>query len=204
MASPKNIKRVLLGACATALLSACSEPSPRPPAIETPSPLPGALVGKYYSVDLKAREGKPPLSWTGYPPAGFRLEPGSGQLSGKAERAGSFCFNATVQDRAGRSDTKLFDLRITLDPALIISIERMLPKATVGQRYSQKMEAMGASGSLNWSSSNLSDDFSLDPSTGLMQGSPERPGSFTFDVKVSDSANQCATKRLVLAVSPPP
>lgn len=201
MASPGNVKQVVV--FTIALLSACSEPSPPPPVIETPSPLRSALVGKYYSVGLKAREGKPPLSWSGYPPAGFRLEAGSGQLSGKPERAGSFCFKVTVQDRAGRSDTKLFDLRITLDPALIITTERELPVATWDQPYSQKLEAMGASGSLNWSSSNLSDDFSLD-SKGVIQGKPKRPGSFTFDVKASDSANQCATKRLVLAVSPPP
>lgn len=204
MASSESLERLLSLVCATALLSACAEPSPPPPVIETASPLPAAIVGRNYTVDLNASGGKRPLSWTtGTPPAGLRLSADSGRLSGKPERPGSSCFKVSVQDAVGRSDTRLFDLRVTLDPALEITTERELPQATVAQPYSQRLEALGASGSLAWSSSNLSDDFRLDAGKGIIHGTPLRAGHFTFDVKLSDGAEQCAVKRLVLTVSPP-
>ncbi len=200
MSSHKSIRRVLVEIFFIALLTGCQPPLPPPPEITTSSSLPTAILGQDYSVALKASQGEPPLVWAGDPPAGLKLDPHSGTITGKPEREGTFSFAVTMKDSARRSDTKIFKLIITPDVPLAITTASLLPDALEGQRYSETLEAIGARGQLNWSSGNLADDFTLSRIIGGIEGTPARPGMFTFDVKVTDGADQCATKRFVLTV----
>jgi Putative Ig domain len=202
MVTKKNASLLFLLGSFCVLLAGCPPPLPPPPEITTSSPLPNAKVGKPYSVSLRARGGERPLIWSGTPPAGLTLEPDSGQITGLPDRAGDFHFQVTVKDSStpARSTSKIFALSISRNVPLAISTPSRLPSAGINQPYSKILETVGAEGELNWSSINLTDDFTLNQRTGAIEGTPERTGTFTFDAKVTDSTNQCATKHLVLGV----
>jgi hypothetical protein len=203
MVSKSNIRLLFFLVSFCVLYVGCGSPPPAPSLeIRTSSPLPNAQLGKAYMVHLKASGGEMPLTWSGNPPANLKLEPHSGKITGSPDHTGSFRFEVTVSDNStpARSDSKIFDLTINPNVPLAIFTQSTLPSAGIKQLYSKILQTTGAKGKLNWSSSNLTDDFALDPNTGAIKGIPERIGLFTFDVKVTDSANQCVTKRFVLGV----
>lgn len=183
-----------------ALLLGCQPPSA--PEITTSSPLPDAKVGRPYSASLKARGGERPFIWSGNPPEGLKLDRESGQITGSPDREGTFPFEVIVKDSRppGRSTSKMFKLTVSPNVPLAISTASPLPSAGINQPYSTTIEVRGAEGKLNWSSTNLTDDFTLDQGSGAIEGTPERTGTFTFDVMVKDGTKQCATKRFVLGV----
>ncbi|MGH8584489.1 MAG: putative Ig domain-containing protein, partial [Gammaproteobacteria bacterium] len=82
------------------------------PKITTSSLLDGTK-GVFYSATLMAQGGTPPLKWTGTVGADLILS-GTGMITGVPTSAGTFSFNATVTDGAGRSDTKTFALKINV------------------------------------------------------------------------------------------
>lgn len=203
MVSKSNIRLLFCWVSFCVLYVGCGSPPPAPSLeISTSSPLPNAQVGKVYAVTIKASGGKIPLTWSGNPPANLKLEPQSGKITGSPDRTGSFRFEVTVTDNStpARSNTEIFELTINSNVPLAIFTQSILPSAGIKQPYTKILQTTGAEGKLNWSSSNLTDDFALDPNTGTIKGIPERIGMFTFDVRVTDSANQCVTKRFVLGV----
>lgn len=215
MASMMNTRllSVLVGICALTVGCDGDRPSPSyPPEITSSSRLPNARVGRVYSVSLTARGGKMPLRWSGSAPANLKLEPHSGEITGTPDRSGSFHFEVTVTDSANPagSDTKTFDLTISPGISLAILNESPLPNAVINQPYSASLQAAGGQGKLHWSSSNLTDDFTLDPDTGAITVTcppdrtilctPDRIGRFTFDLRVTDKASRCVSKRFVLEV----
>lgn len=216
MASHKSIRQILLarrqasyfslslaGIVFIALLAGCPGGNAPSPEITSSSPLPGATVGQEYEVTLEARYGQPPLAWSGSPPADLRLESDSGRITGKPGAEGSFPFEVTVKDSAGRSNTKSFELTVMSFPsgALAITSPSPLRRGIRGLAYSQQLKASGGPG-LRWSSGNLADDFTLDPARGIVGtiGTLERIGTFTFDVSVTDEENHCSAKRFQLTV----
>lgn len=224
MASYKSIRGILLarrrasyfslslaGIVFIALLAGCRDGGAPPPEITSSSPLPGATVGQEYEVTLEARYGQPPLAWSGSPPADLRLESDSGRITGKPGAEGSFPFEVTVKDSADRSNTKSFELSITpaADVPLAITTTSPLRSAVVGEEgYEQQLKATRR-GQLTWSSSDLADDFTLDPAQGILTATPKRDGAkgtldrvgtFTFDVSVTDEEKHCSAKRFQLTV----
>jgi hypothetical protein len=63
-----------------------------------------------------------------------------------------------------------------------------LPDGEVNAPYSQTLQASGGSGSYTWStaSGSLPDGLSLNPSTGVISGTPTTIGSSNFTVQVND------------------
>ncbi len=204
MVTKRNPSLGFFAAGFCALLVGCPTSLPPAPEITSASRLPNAKVGRPYSVSLKARGGEGLLSWSGIPPAGLKLTPESGQITGSPDHEGNFRFKVSVKDSStpARSDSEIFALTISPNVPLAIATTSPLPSAGINQSYSKILEAIGAEGKLSWSSTNLTDedDFTLNQRTGAMEGTPKRTGTFTFDVKVTDSANQCATKRFVLGI----
>lgn len=203
LARQQNGSLLSAGVLSVALLAGCEEsspPLPSPPEITTASPLPRAIAGQEYAVALQARHGQPPLAWSGSPPAGLQLEAQSGRITGTPGAEGSFPFEITVIDNARRSNTKSLEITITRDVPLAITTPSPLPGAIVGQRFVRRLNAIGGRGELSWSSSDLADDFTLDPSAGSIGGTPARAGTFSFYVRVTDGAGQCATRRFALAI----
>lgn len=95
------------------------------------------------------------------------------------------------------------------DAQLTITSPSALPAATQGQPYLQTLAASGGVASYNWAlvpGSALPDDVvSLLPLSGLLAGTPQVSGQFSFEVRVTDStagAQLTATKTFSLTVLP--
>jgi len=80
-----------------------------------------------------------------------------------------------------------------------------LPEGQVNQSYSQTLQAIGGSAPYTWSiiSGNLPNGLSLNPSTGIISGTPTTQGTFNFTVQVKDNENNTATKSLSITISQP-
>ena len=87
---------------------------------------------------------------------------------------------------------------------LTITTPARLPDGAVGIDYSQTLTASGGNGSsYTWSidKGNLPSGLTLDATTGVISGTPSKPGTSKFTVSVSDGTST-ATERLTIKISP--
>ena len=77
-----------------------------------------------------------------------------------------------------------------------------LPDGTVGESYSQTLQATGGTLPYSWSltSGNLPTGFSLNPSSGVISGTPTVGGVFNFTVEVRDSEGRTATQNFSITI----
>ncbi len=166
------------------------------------SSLPGGTVGASYSQGLSASGGTGSYTWsvsTGSLPAGLSLAT-TGTISGTPTASGTASFTVQVTDSANTSTTK--PLSIAVAPAALNITTSSLPGGTVGTPYSQGLSASGGTGSYTWSVSSGSLPAGLSLAGGTIGGTPTAPGTASFTVQVTDSANTSTTKPLSIAVAP--
>src|SRR6478609_5054472 len=138
------------------------------------------------------------LPGTGTLPQNLGLNPTTGIISGTPTApAGTFPFTVRVQDISGQQDTKDLSISVTLTTPPQITTTS-LPGGTAGQPYNERVRSTGGIGQLAWSISagSLPPGLTLDPSSGIISGTPTRGGSFTFTVKITDSVGQSDTQDL--------
>ena len=169
----------------------------------TTSSLPGGTVGASYSQSLSATGGTGGYTWsvsTGSLPAGLSLAT-TGAITGTPTASGTASFTVQATDSANTSTTK--PLSIAIAPAALSITTSSLPGGTVGASYSQGLSATGGTGGYGWSiaSGSLPSGLSLSD-TGIVSGTPTDPGTTSFTVQLSDSANTSTTKPLSIAVAP--
>jgi uncharacterized repeat protein (TIGR02543 family) len=77
-----------------------------------------------------------------------------------------------------------------------------LPPGVIGVAYSQTLSASGGQGAYTWSitSGSLPAGLSLDPSTGMISGTPTATGSSSFTVLATDANQATASKNLTLNI----
>ncbi len=166
------------------------------------SSLPGGTVGASYSQGLSATGGTGGYTWsvsTGSLPTGLSLS-ATGTISGTPTAPGTASFTVQVTDSANTSTTK--PLSIAVAPAGLNISTSSLPGGTVGASYSQGLSATGGTGGYTWSISSGSLPAGLSLAGGTIGGTPTAPGTASFTVKVTDSANTSTTKPLSIAVAP--
>ena len=177
------------------------------PVITTPSPLPAATVGQTYSVTLAAAGGVSPYTWavSGSLPAGLVLNSATGVISGTPGASGSFSFTFQVTDSSQPAGTASAVFSLTVNPAsLSITTVPPLFSGTVGTGYAQTFSATGGKPPYTWSiSSGSTGGLTLNPATGVLGGTPQTAGTFTFVVQVADTAGGRATKSFSVVVNPP-
>ena len=180
-------------------------PAPAVLAITTTS-LPNGTVNQAYNRPVQASGGTPPLTWTilagsGTLPPGLSLNAATGAISGSPTTAGTSSFTVRVADAAGQDDTQPLSIQISLPIAPNITTTA-LPGGTVGQPYSQTLQATGGSGTLIWTLSGGSLPAMLSLSSGgVISGTPTNDGNRNFTVTVRDTLNQSDTQDLSIAVS---
>ncbi len=89
------------------------------------------------------------------------------------------------------------------DARLKIATER-LPGGTVGTAYSAALTAQGGTLPLTWNvvEGHLPPGLELNPSTGVIGGTPNQAGSFGFRIRVTDSGDDRDTRGFSIAVAP--
>ena len=146
------------------------------------------IVGVPFSAALAATGGTSPYSWhISGQPAWLTINPGTGALSGTPVAAGSFAFTATVTDSGGAiSQTAQAQISITAVPKL-----QIVPPTTfagaIGVPFSGTLTATGGTPPYNWEASGQPAWLTINPTTGVLSGTPTSAGPFTFVVTVSDS-----------------
>ncbi len=166
--------------------------------------LPTGLANKPYKAQLEAKGGEQPYAWSlsqGALPAGLTLLP-DGAIDGAAKAAGSYSLQVQVQDKSANKANQVLALEIK-DGGLVVTSTSPLKAATDGVAYSLPLTAQGGTAPYFWgiTAGKLPTGIALG-SDGVLTGTPQGDGEYTFDVKVFDNADAplVATKSLVLPV----
>lgn len=179
-----------------------------PLSISTTSPLPGGTAGTAYTAPVTATGGVTPYNWTitGLP-TGLSATAGtpSASISGTTDNVGTFTVMAQVTDSASNTASASLSLTIAQASTLMISTTSPLPNGTAGAAYSQTLAATGGVAPYTWSlasGSSLPTGFMLS-SAGVISGSTNSTGDFSFTVEVADAEipAQTATKSLSITIN---
>lgn len=174
----------------------------QPLSITTVPPLFDGTVQVNYSQAFSATGGVLPYRWSilSGNPGGLTLNATTGTLQGNPQTAGTFSFTVQVTDSAGTSASKSFSLTIKA-PSLTIITGSSLPNATALIAYSQQLSVVGGTEPYTWSiSSGSLPGLALAATTGLLSGTPDKPGTYTFTILAKDSAGVSASKVFTLNV----
>jgi Putative Ig domain len=175
--------------------------------------LPNATVPLSYSFPLQASGGSGALTWSlvaGSLPQNFSLNMTTGLISGTtsaASTAGTSNFTVRVTDTSGQVDEQPLSITIVFPSAPTITTPS-LPDGTVTIAYNKQVLATGGTGALAWTVSvgSLPPLLSLNPTTGVISGTPNTEGTFNFTVKATDTLSLFDTRALSIVVNaaPPP
>ncbi len=167
-----------------------------PPVQITTANIPNGQINSPYNVSVSATGGTSPYVWavtSGALPAGVVLSGSNGTLSGTPTAAGNFNVTLGVQDAKGVSTTSNFSF--TVVAALVITTAA-LPKATEGTDYAATLSAVGGTPGYTWSipSGQLPPGLTMAATTGVISGTPNATGTFSFTAAVTDNGNPAQTK----------
>jgi hypothetical protein len=124
-------------------------------------------------------------------------------ISGTPTVAGTSSFTVRVADTVGQTDTQALSILIN-PPSPPTITTTSLPDGTVGEAYNQPVHASGGTGALTWSIDvgTLPQDLSLNPTTGVISGTPTVAGTSSFTVRVADTVGQTDTQALSILINP--
>jgi hypothetical protein len=172
----------------------------------TVPPLPPAIVNTFYrTAPFTASGGAAPYIWStsGSLPPGLTMNPYSGVISGTPTALGSSSFSVTLLDGGGVSVTTSV-LVLAVNPPLSIS-PPALPPAFVNVPYSPApFQASGGAPPYTFavSTGSLPLGIVLNPSTGVLSGTPTTAGSSMFTIQVTDSVGTTVhTQSLSISVT---
>lgn len=162
-----------------------------------------ANYGAGYNDRLDATGGLPPYTWSVHqnnayesfdPLPSWLTLTSDGFLNGVAITNSSYSIAFDVKDSQSPPVSATRGFQLVVVPQLIISTPSLYD-GDVGKAYSDTLTASGGYGSHSWS---LSPGSSLPAvltlsSAGLISGTPQNGGSFTFTVKVSDGQSPAVT-----------
>jgi uncharacterized protein YhjY with autotransporter beta-barrel domain len=121
-------------------------------------------------------------------------------LSGTPTLAGTYTFTITATSGDASTGSQSYTLIIS-PPPLTIS-PSSLPAATQNVPYSQTIVASGGTGPYTYIvlSGTLPPGLALDPSTGVLSGTPTTGGSYNFTIQASDQFGNTGTRTYPLNV----
>lgn len=154
----------------------------------TTTDLPEGQIKIAYEVTVEAQGGVSPYTWTiasGALPGGLTMSE-DGKISGTPTVAGTYTITVAVLDQADTTVQKPFEIVIHEEGLSIIS-KSPLPNAEEGTPYEFQFQALGGVPPYGWMiiSGELPTGLSIG-SNGLLSGTPEAHGDFTFTVRAID------------------
>ena len=161
-----------------------------------PATLPNGIVGIAYSQTISAVGGTAPYTFTvssGALPPGLTLNATTGVIAGTPTLAGTFNFTVTATDSNGCPGSRPYSIAmagssvcpvITVNPAT-------LPPGVIGTPYSQTITAVGGTPPYTFTvtSGTLPPGLTLNPTTGILSGTPTTAGQFNFTITATDAAS---------------
>ncbi len=178
-----------------------------PPLTVTTTTLTNATPNSNYSATLQSTGGVGALTWTlasGALPTGLSLR-SSGVIAGDPTVSGIFTFTVQVTDSStapGGPDSAQAQLSLTVVTVVIISTTD-LPAGSEGIAYLTDIDASGGTPPYTWSLAmgSLPPGLAMQPSSGVISGSPTSQGTFTFTVTAQDSSPTPQTQSQSLAIT---
>ena len=166
----------------------------------TPSPLSSGTVGTAYTGSPSASGGSTPYAWTATGlPAGLSLNASTGAITGTPTASGAATITAT--DANGCAGTTSLTINPFACPTITVT-PAILPEASVGQPYSETPTASGAGGgaSYGWSATSLPAGLSINPTTGLISGTPTAEGTATITATYTGPGGELCTGTATLSI----
>ncbi len=167
--------------------------------------IPTASVGQLYNTALVLTGGTSPYTFnvsSGTLPLGMILSP-TGVLSGTTSQSGVFNFTVRVQDSASAVVFQSFALTVVTNSMQITTTS--LPSGRVNQAYLQTIQTSGGTLPIRIEVVSTINSGFL-PSglvlsiTGVLSGTPQATGSFTFTVRATDVQNLTAQANYTLVI----
>jgi hypothetical protein len=164
--------------------------------------LANGFVGTPYNQPLTPNGGTPPYTCmisVGALPPGLSLSPEC-VISGAPTQAGAFNFTVKVTDANGCMGMR--DYAMTVCGTITVN-PLTLPPGFVGTPYSQTFTQTGGVGAITWSVSAdvLPDGLTLNPTTGVLSGTPATPGTYGFTIRATDANGCFGERRSTLIIS---
>lgn len=168
----------------------------------TTSSLPNANINTPYSQGVTVGGGQAPFTWTitaGQLPAGLSLAAGSCtnsrtstcNITGTPTTLGTSQFTLQVTDAENPPAVATAQLSIDVQAPTLQILTTFLPSGIATVPYSVVLQSAGGNPPLTWSilSGNLPTGLSLNPTTGVISGTPTTAGPSSFIVQVQDNEN---------------
>jgi len=163
------------------------------PTVTTTS-LPAGMAGVPYSATLAATGGTMPYTWTvsaGYSPFENISTGTIAETLSAGTEGGDYAFTVMVSGPNGPGFFSAQDFSVNITPLVSINNVSLSPTGRVGIPYSVTFSASGGTPPYrNWTviSGTTPPGLTLNPSTGVLSGTPTMAGGFSFTMTVSDSA----------------
>jgi RHS repeat-associated protein len=184
-------------------------PAEQFPHFTADTPPTSARVGNPYSYTFAASSTPAPTFSisSGALPDGLVLDPTTGALTGTPTAAGTFTFDVTASNGDLAVDADTGPITIVVLPAFEpISFTSASPPSTwtVGNPYAYTFAASGVPApTFMIASGSLPPGVTLDPTTGLISGTPTTIGAFSFAVTASNGFSPAVTTpALSVAIEP--
>ena len=173
--------------------------------IAAPPPAAGE-IGVPYALALKSTGGRPAVTWSllqGTLPAGFVLNPATGEITGTPTVAGAYPLKVQVADTLGLTATVDVPLKVA---ARLAVVKKPLPAAKIGKLYTAKLKASGGVGPLKWNILGgkpglLPAGIKFNTKTGVFSGTPTKAGVYRLRMQVVDKLGIKSAIGIILKVS---
>ncbi len=171
---------------------------PGPTLVVSPTNPPAGATGFAYSQQLSTSGGTAPYTYqleTGSLPAGLNLS-SSGLISGTPSAVGNVTFKVRSTDSTTISTggqwlvTQDITIVINAAPTIVLSPPTLPGGATVGAAYSTTVSASGGTAPYTFTVTvgALPAGLTLNPTTGVLSGTPTAGGTFNFTIRAVDSS----------------